>query len=338
MGNRKEKDKQTREKIEEMLASMPDFVTRFLRSVEFSTSVNTQLAYLHDINMFLGFLKSKDIVPDIKSLGMLTKDDFDDWLHDMSATCNMAALKRRLSALRRLYAWLFKSGYIASNELEKVEMPKIPGKKIIYMDDAETGRFLQAAESGIGMGKHQALFHEKLKTRDLALLYLMLSTGIRVSECTGLDITDVDLEKSSIKVTRKGGNEDILYFSDEASAYLSEYMEKRRHMEADTAALFLSERKTRLSVRSVQVLVKKYADICALNKHITPHKLRSTYATKLYDGTGDIYLVSTALGHRNVQTTKDRYAHMPEDKKRENRNIVNLGNNFGNSNRKESEN
>lgn len=167
----------------------------------------------------------------------------------------------------------------------------------------------------------------KTKVRDLAILTLMLGTGIRVSECVGIDLNDVDFNNGRVKVTRKGGYESYVYFGDEVTDALTDYFEERKHIEPVSGhenALFLSSQRKRMSVRSVEMLVKKYSEGVIPMKHITPHKLRSTYGTELYRETGDIYLVADVLGHSDVNTTRKHYADMDEDRRRSARNRVQL--------------
>ena len=157
------------------------------------------------------------------------------------------------------------------------------------------------------------------KVRDLALLTLLLGTGIRVSECVGLDINDVDFRNGGIKIRRKGGNEAVIYFGHEVEDALLDYMDERQHKipaSGHENAFFLSMQNKRLSVRSVEKLVKKYASKVTSLKKITPHKLRSTYGTNLYRETGDIYLVADVLGHKDVNTTKKHYASISDERKR----------------------
>ena len=147
----------------------------------------------------------------------------------------------------------------------------------------------------------------------------MLGTGIRVSECVGLDINDVDFKNNGIKIHRKGGQEVIVYFGDEVCEALLNYMEEREQktpLEGHTNALFLSLQNKRISVRSVENLVKKYSSLVTNLKNITPHKLRSTYGTNLYRETGDIYLVADVLGHKDVNTTKKHYAALEDERRR----------------------
>ena len=173
-------------------------------------------------------------------------------------------------------------------------------------------------------GEHltgQALaYYQKTKNRDLAILTLLLGTGIRVSECVGLNLTDVDFKNNGITVTRKGGSQMVVYFGDEVADALENYIEADRKvitpLSGHEEALFLSTQRKRMGVQAIENMVKKYARQVTPNKKITPHKLRSTYGTSLYKETGDIYLVADVLGHKDVNTTKKHYAAIDEDRRR----------------------
>ena len=156
---------------------------------------------------------------------------------------------------------------------------------------------------------------------------MLFRSGIRVSECVGLDLSDVDFKNDGIKIHRKGGKEVIVYFSDEVETVLKEYVEERKRIipvEGHENALFLSLQKKRISVRSVENMVKKYTKSVTTLKNITPHKLRSTYGTNLYQETGDIYLVADVLGHSDVNTTRKHYAAIEDQNRRYARNKVQL--------------
>lgn len=170
-------------------------------------------------------------------------------------------------------------------------------------------------------------FHNRTVKRDVAILTLMLGTGIRVSECVGLDLSDVDFKEDGIRIHRKGGYEAVVYFGEEVEQALKDYLEERREIipqEGHENALFLSLQNRRITVRAVENLVKKYASRVTSLKKITPHKLRSTYGTSLYRETGDIYLVADVLGHKDVNTTRKHYAAIEEDRRRSAANIVKL--------------
>ena len=160
------------------------------------------------------------------------------------------------------------------------------------------------------------------------MLSLLLGTGIRVSECVGINLSDIDIINTAIKIKRKGAKESIIYFSDEVAKALNDYIVERKNndkvYEKDNDALFLSLQNKRITSRAVQKLVKKYASGVTPLKHITPHKFRSTFGTNLYQETDDIYLVASVLGHNDVNTTKKHYAAIEDDKKRLARNRVKL--------------
>lgn len=330
-------------RLRSILADLPPYVRTFIRGIEQTTQPRTRIGYAYDIRRFFEFLQDQNPVfhsTDIKDIRLemldrLTAQDFEEYLDYLSYyvrngreyTNDATAKKRKLCALRVFFGYLYKNDMISENVTVKVNMPKIRDKAIIRMDTNEVADFLDNVEFGNKLSRHQQAYHEKEKTRDLALLTLMLSTGIRVSECVGLNLRDVDLENTRIKVTRKGGNEAFVFFSDEAEGYLEEYLKQRKDIipqKGHEDALFLSSQRRRISVRAVENLVKKYARVTTPLKHITPHKLRSTYGTALYRETGDIYLVADVLGHKDVNTTRKHYADMDEKKKWAARNKVQL--------------
>ena len=211
--------------------------------------------------------------------------------------------------------------------MERVQLPKLHTKEIIRLDIDEVAMMIDEAENGEGLSDRQKAYHEKTKVRDVALLSLLLGTGIRVSECVGLNISDVDFKNNGILIHRKGGKEVTIYFSDEVKEALQNYCDERVLILEESGhegAFFLSMQNKRMSVRSVENLVKKYARIISPLKKITPHKLRSTYGTNLYKETGDIYLVADVLGHSDVNTTKKHYAAIEDDRRKSARNAVKL--------------
>jgi integrase/recombinase XerC len=183
---------------------------------------------------------------------------------------------------------------------------------------------LNVIETGSGLTPKQLEFHNKTKIRDLAIFTLFLTTGIRISELCALDVSDFDFKNNAFKVLRKGGNEVLLYFGEETKAALERYIEERKVSASfnQDSPMFLSLQDTRMSVRALQELVKKYARLAVPLKNISPHKLRSTYGTMLYEETGDIYLVADVLGHKDVNTTRKHYAAIDEARRKSASGIV----------------
>lgn len=314
-----------------LLAELPKYVSNFFRSIEYSKAPRTRLGYARDLKTFFVFLcdtnpvlrgKQPAEVP-LEVIDQLEAEDIEEYMDYLKVyekdgrqyTNNECALKRKLTALRVFFAYLYKNKKIHANPTLILDMPKIHNKAIVRMEANEVAQFLDNVEFGNKLSDHQQAYHEKNKVRDLALLTLMLGTGIRVSECVGLDMKDVDFDYDRIKIVRKGGYEAYVYFGTEAKDALLDYLEERKKVitvEGHEDALFLSSQRKRISVRSVENLVKKYASITTPTKKITPHKLRSTYGTALYQQTSDIYLVADVLGHKDVNTTKKHYADIDD--------------------------
>ena len=330
-------------KLRELLSLLPRFCRSYFIGIEPTTSSRTRIAYAYDLGVFFQYMHennpvcNKMEIPDfpIEVLDQIKAQDLEEYLNwlkyyikdDMEHMNSERGISRKLACLRSFYHFFFRTERIATNPAELVKMPKLHEKTIVRLDVDEVASLLDEVESGENLTKRQRAYHAQTKKRDLALLTLMLGTGIRVSECVGLDMTDVDFKNNGIKVHRKGGYESIVYFGEEVEQALLEYMKERSEIfpaEGNANALFLSMQKKRMSVRSVENLVKKYSKLVTSLKNITPHKLRSTYGTSLYQETGDIYLVADVLGHSDVNTTKKHYAALDDDRRRYARNKVRL--------------
>lgn len=336
MSSRAQTDGYFTDRADAMARSMPDYVRRYIRSIRNSTSPRTRYEYLKDIARFLAHVEgSLGHAPSLPELGALDKGFFEGYMEYMEhyeedgteRTNGRTSLKRKLSSLRRFFGYLFGEGLIESDQVRRVEMPKPHRKEIVRLEQDEARDFLFAVEHGEGLTKKESDYHRRQRARDMAIATLLLSTGMRVSECAELDMGDIDLERCMARIVRKGGDESIVYFSDEAAGRLSDWLDARAAMKGGDGekALFLSSRGQRMSVRAIEYMVGKYASRAVPLKRITPHKLRSTFATELYNGTGDIYLVAEALGHKDVATTKEHYAHLSEGRKMDARNVVSYG-------------
>ncbi len=322
-------------RLRKMIDEMPPFCKQFFIGIEPTTSSRTRIAYAYDLCCFFEYLQQenplckqmelKDIPLSI--LDQITPMDIEEYLFYLKYyekdgtkhTNDEHGIKRKLASLRSFYRYFYKNELIQNDPAVKVDMPKIHEKNIVRLDVDEVARLLDEVESGDNLTARQQKYHEKTKTRDLAMMTLLLGTGIRVSECVGLDMEDVDFRNNGIKIHRKGGAEVVVYFGDEVRSALMEYMVERQKITAEDGsinALFLSMQNRRISVRSVENLVKKYSKLVTSLKHITPHKLRSTYGTSLYRETGDIYLVADVLGHKDVNTTRKHYAAIDDDRRR----------------------
>lgn len=334
-----ELNKQNIKKLREILTTLPPFCKQFFRGVDNIYGSRTKIAYAYDLRIFFDFLhqnhpygKTMDVLEyPLEILDKVKREDIEDYLEYLSlysketidaetdVTNEERGKSRKLASLRSFYNYFFKNEMIHSNPAALVSMPKLHSKEIIRLEPNEVAQLLDQVEAGTKLTEKQAFYHAKTKVRDLALLTLLLGTGIRVSECVGLNIYDVDFDNMGIRVRRKGGYEDIVYFGEEVEKALSDYLDQREHIipvSGHEDALFLSMQNKRITVRSVENLVKKYSSLVTSLKKITPHKLRSTYGTNLYQETGDIYLVADVLGHKDVNTTRKHYAAMQDYNKR----------------------
>lgn len=330
-------------KLRDLTTTLPSFCKDFFLGIKDTTSTRTRLAYAYDLRIFFEYIHDTnpmlsnvpitaftiDILEKIKPQDIVEYLDYISYYEKDNEvyTNDERGKQRKLSSLRSMYKYFFKSEVIEKNPAALVDMPKLHQKEIIRLDPGEVATLLDNVETGENMTKKQLNYHEKTKVRDLALITLLLGTGIRVSECVGLDVNNVDFRNNRILIRRKGGYEDVVYFGDEVEAALKDYLDERLHIIPESGhenALFLSLQNKRLSVRSVEMLVKKYAGTVTTIKKITPHKLRSTFGTNLYQETGDIYLVADILGHKDVNTTKKHYAAQNEDRKRQAANILKL--------------
>lgn len=321
------------DKIDELLLTLPYFCEDFLRGVETRTSTLTRLNYCYDLRIFFDFLATRKFsgkqVRDLtlEDLEQVTDTDIEIFLsylsnyryHGKRLSCDERAKARKLSTVRSMFKYFFNKGLIDVNNTAKVPTPKLHEKEIIRLEGNEVSRLLDVAEYGSQLSKHAIGYHDKTKIRDCAILTLFLGTGIRISELVGLNDESIDFSNNSFMVTRKGGNQAILYFSDEVGDALAAYLAQKEQdprIPPTEKALFLSLQYRRITVRAVENLVKKYAKIVSPLKKITPHKLRSTYGTALYRETGDIYIVADVLGHKDVNTTRKHYAAITEDHRR----------------------
>lgn len=325
-------------KLRELIQTLPPFAKEFFRAIDSTTQVRTRIAYAYDLRVFFHFLIDQNpayknySVPDFKvsDLDKVESVDLEEYMEylkvyaaeDKHMQNTEQGIFRKMSALRSFYAYFYKREMIDKNPTLLVDMPKIHEKEIIRLEADEVAALLDFIEHG---GDHltgqKRAYYEKTKERDLAIITLLLGTGIRVSELVGLDLEDLDFRSNGLHLIRKGRKEMTVYFGDEVADALEQYIEGSRKRvipkEGNEHALFYSMQRKRIGVQAVQNLVKKYAKEVTPLKKITPHKLRSTYGTALYQETDDIYLVAEVLGHSDVNTTRKHYAAMSDTRRRQ---------------------
>ena len=312
-------------KLREVLKTLPDFARDYFRAIDATTSSRTRISYAYDIRIFFEFLLNEnpafrgkdmhdltvDVLDQVKAVDL---EEYEEYLKvykngEKLETNGERGLKRKISALRSFYAYYYRREMITTNPTVLIDVPKIHQKSIIRLDADEVAMLLDYIEhAGDSLTGQKKVYYEKTKERDLALITLLLGT-----------VEDLDFKNNGITVTRKGGNQMTVYFGDEVAHALDRYLEVRKGITPVAGhehALFYSTQRKRIGVQAVENLVKKYARQITTTKKITPHKLRSTYGTALYQETGDIYLVADVLGHKDVNTTKKHYAALDDNRRR----------------------
>lgn len=333
-------DMKNRAKLNRILESSPDFLKLYFTNREGRLSTITALSYAYNINVFLSFLhdnnsyfKSKEIkditLQDLDNLETEDILEFTHWLRfhstgDKEYSNKESTIDHYISAISKLYDHFIKLKRLSFNPVDAVEREKKKKKPIIRLDENEKCNLLKTVEYGTGLTQRQQLFHDKNALRDYAIVMLFLSTGMRVSELIGINVKDINFNKHCVHIYRKGGNEQEVFFSDSAEGTIREYLEVRhlyKPVDDNSDALFLNRDGLRLSVRSVQKLIKKYTYASGIQK-ITPHKLRSTFATDMLERTGDIALTAERLGHTGLGAVQHYADYMRTQKHAESRNII----------------
>lgn len=334
---KKEKEIKQEQQLRQILDRLPPFCTDYFNYClgTKGNSIQTMLQYANNLVVFFQYLLvSNPSFPSVKSirlddLNRLTPKDIQEFMFYLRnyestegevITNSPKSRSNKLSALRSFFQYYFAFGGMDSNPAKMIDSPKSKGKRLANLEKDELDELLDSAETGSGLTTKQQLFAKNTYMRDSAIIAVLSGTGIRVSELVGINLEDIDWKNRCIRVIRKGGKEDVVYFGQEVERYLSDYIEYERKTDNDGEhALFLSSRHGihgRLSVRSVERLVKKYGQSSVTSKKVTPHTLRRTFGTGYYNDTGDIYLTADALGHKNVQVTAEHYSSISDERKK----------------------
>ena len=351
--------------IESYLEELPDYCSAFNASRTRQIQVRARKENLRDIKLFLRFIKEtnplfkdkpiKDITPDVlEQFSAVDFEDFADWLSEYTGKDKAGnetlyknsdvGIKRKLSSVRALYRFLYNREYISANPSLKADLPKLQKKnasttKILEkhqrepffseIDAAYDAAFdkIEDEKKEKGRNSRRTLLLPAIAIRDKAMIYLLITTGMRLSELCGIDCTDYSRELGTINIVRKGNKKDVVYISDEVQeildTYLDDFRDQFRPNGENYQAMFLSERKSRISPRSVELVVKSIADAAlGTNNGISPHKLRATFGTEYYNQTHDIKATSIAMGHDSMQTTADYYVRDDARAREQARDIV----------------
>lgn len=325
---RTENDK-ANEKVRELLKDLPDFCQTFLVGREGKMSPLTRLTYMRRIHTFFVYLTQNVPRFQNKSMTEISLSDLDQidteqierfasWVRHGNASKGAhgsenaeSSVNNYLSALNMFWRYFVSHGRLKHNPVANVERGGQGKHAIVRLNDNQEEEFMDSVSGGLGLTKHQRSYHDQTSVRDTAICLTLMRTGLRVSELVGLNLEDVNIEESCLYVIRKRKKEDTVFFDDEVKAALQDYLEIRKLSNPDPSerALFLVNfgkyKGKRLSVRSVQLMVKKYSMAGApeVGSKMTPHKLRATYATDMLKATGNVALVQAALNHESPTTT-----------------------------------
>ena len=211
-----------------------------------------------------------------------------------------ASLHRMKAAVRAFFAWAAEAGVVDDNPARSIRMHRLPGKLPVFLTTAEKKRLLKELK---GRTDFSTL-------RDRAMIEVLLGTGIRLGELAALDMDDIDLDAKHLRVRAKGNVPQVKFIKTDLRTLLRRYLaERRRHGRPEMEALFLSNRDGRLCQRQIANRLAHWLRKAGIEKELTPHGLRHTFATHLYGATNDLLVVQRALGHRDVSTTQI-YTHL----------------------------
>lgn len=312
MDGRKEQDIRIINQIKEMLKDQPDILKAYSYSFG-SKEMTTKKAYIGYIITFLKYLKD-EIKLDIndeeifKTIRPNHINQFMEYIKYTNGKENGVSIRAtKLFAVSNFFEFLIDNGYIDENPCQRIKPPKDYSEKEVVSMTVEEIKILEKNIKE-GVGSHRSkIRNKKWINRDLAIIMLGCSTGLRVSAITQINIDDIDFVQHKIKVVEKGGVTKKIYIGDKVEKQLLIWMNDREKIieDVDCNALFISNQKKRMTTECVRLIIKR--NTYNIDKPITPHKMRSTCATRLYEQTGDIYLVQKQLGHKNINNTK-RYA------------------------------
>lgn len=289
------------------MAQMLDLLETFDHYLkhERDASPHTRKNYLADLRFLFGHLY--ELHPNVprqgtQSLKLVTQELIRSYLTVLLKKHHPSSVARKLASLRTFLHFWVRQGVIDSNPAKEVATPKVPKRIPKFLSIDETVALL-GVPNGDGV----------LAKRDKSMMELIYSSGLRVSELVGLDMDDLDLMDLQVRVLGKGRKERIIPVGSKARDALLGYMDKRSEIAPkDAEALFCNRRGGRLTARSVERMMRKYLRESGLNKHVTPHVLRHTFATHLLNQGADLRGIQELLGHASLSTTQ-KYTHVSLD-------------------------
>lgn len=306
------------QKLMSKLSDMPEYINKFYYFNNIK-SPNTKKKYLDNVIRFLTIMGNGDVIEQEK-LKSIDAYEIQKYISNISFYEKNGEIKELgestkafiLSSLSVFFHFLKVYNYINEDpfELGIIDRPKPQEKDIIFLSPEEVRKVEKAILDGVGSQITQSR-QKTWKYRDLCLFWLPVINGIRVGALSEINIEDINFNERFINVIEKGNRPVKIYYDAKAATYLKIWVDDRKKIlkscgrtnDINNGPLFISSRKTRIDVRSIERTIEKYTE-SAINRHISPHKLRATFATNLYNKTKDIELTSKALHHKSTVPTQ----------------------------------
>ena len=319
MSGRYEKDMQIDNIVKSKLETLPSVVTDYYYSlIGAGKSYATAKVYIENISHFIKFTFKENCDEDFYT--KITSNHINRYISSLRTKVVNGQVKKtsdshktlNWSSLNSFFQFLVPD-YIENNPVANTNRPKMKDNpNVTYATEKEITQIFDAVEKNA---------NSRMKNRDLCILKLGFATGLRRSAIVQIDIDDLDLNHNQIKVTEKGDKDFYIIIGEKLKAQILLWLEDREKYfnKANTNALFVSQENNRLSARSLKDIVDKYT--VGIDKKITPHVMRHSCATNLYEKTGDIYLTAKQLNHKNVTTTQ-KYAELSKEKQKRAANIL----------------
>lgn len=329
MQGRIENKIKTEQKIQNMITGMPDYIIKFYYYLNLK-SHTTKLRYITNVIRFLNHYSNGNLNNISETqLNNITAFSVEEYM----ANINYYEIKGKnevkeisnatkacvYSSLSAFFEFLVVHEYITTNPFnnKKIRRPKIQDNDVTFLTTEEVKQVENAIMRGVGNQTSRSK-QEKWKFRDYLLFRIPIVNGLRVTALSEINVNDIDIQNKRIRVTEKGNITKYVFIDDKTCMFIELWLEKRNEILGKgnkEQALFISNQKKRMTVRSIEYVINKYTKE-TVDKHITPHKLRSTCGTNLYQAKKDIYLVAEVLGHKTTAPTK-RYTKVFEKDKQD---------------------
>lgn len=332
MSGRAEKEKWYEDRISDLLNKMPRIASQFYVYFKLKSSKRTEAScytYLNNLNIFFNYLRESGFLVDSpKAYGTIKPVDITVFLNSYrnsgkkpKGDSTVAVL---FNAVKAFFSFLEDNEYIVRNPCNRLKAPRVDQDvKPVVLTKEEIERVKNCILYSEDTFYHNDQNEEYWRLRDYLVFTLGCRTGLRCSAIVAIDIKDINMDECYIIVTEKGNVTRNIYFGENTKEIINDWITARSYLIEDdsTDALFISRKRSRISSHEIWYIIKKYSSIAVPDKHITPHKMRSTCATNLWAETHDIYMVANQLGHRNLSNTK-RYTDISEKESRRVANIL----------------